>query len=454
MLNITRRSLAALRQRLPTLNADERLIAVGAAWIASFVVLGKLAGAAKEMAIAWRFGVSETVDAYYLATTLIFWMPSTLISVLSIVLVPMLVRIRHADTEPRERFLRELHTSVVFVGLMLGFLSAIIAPFALLHIGDKLSVASRAMAWQLCAGMAPVVPLVLMIGVYSARLMARERQINTLLEGVPAVAILLMVLFWPAGANVGPLLIGTLIGISFQALCLSRLARLADGYSTRARFSWTSPHWHELYKAASVVLIGQFAMSCITPLDQYTAAQLGDGSIATLGYANRLMALLIGVGAIAVARGALPVMSRLHAAGDSMRACEIAFRWAKITLALGILVAAITWLLAPWAIGLLFERGAFTNKDTQQVVHVFRWGLLQLPFYFPGLVFVQLLASHGRYRTIALFAASNLIVKVALNFSLASWIGVAGISLATALMTAWSASCLYYAATRVQAVKS
>src|SRR3546814_4132080 len=48
----------------------------------------------------------------------------------------------------------------------------------------------------------------------------------------------------------------------------------------------------------------------------------------------------------------------------------------------GAVVTAVGWLLAPWGVALLFERGAFTADDTVVVAQVLRWGLLQMPFYF------------------------------------------------------------------------
>jgi putative peptidoglycan lipid II flippase len=438
----------ALRRRIAALQPDHKRIAKGAAWVALFVLVGKLAGAAKEIAVAYRYGVSGPVDAYQLATTLITWLPGTLVSVLSIVLVPMFVRLRQQDAAERRLFFRELQGSVLLIGTVLSAAGILLALFGLPILAGKLSPATRQMAWQFVIGMAPVALLTLMIGVYAARLMARERQANTLLESVPAATILVFVLLWAPGVDIGPLLWGTLVGIAAQSAWLSRLARRADGESARPLFSWRSPHWHELRSAAAVMAVGQFVMSFITPLDQYTAALLGDSSIATLGYANRVIALLLGLGAMAIGRAALPVMADLAAAGQTARAHRIAIQWAVLMLVAGTVVAAVGWLLAPWAIQLLFERGAFTAHDTEIVAGVFRWGLVQVPFYFTALVFVQLLASRGRYDAIALFAASNLAVKFVLNFALSARMGIAGIALATGLMYAWSAGCLYCAAVR------
>jgi putative peptidoglycan lipid II flippase len=434
----------AIRQRLAGAHSDHKRIALGAAWVMGFVLVGRLAGAAKEMAVAWRYGVSETVDAYQLATTLVLWLPGTIVSVLTIVLVPMFVRLRESDQVDRSYFLRELDGTAVVAGAIMAGLSLLLGP------ADKLSAESLQIAWRFTRGMAPLAPLSLMLGVYAARLMARERQINTLLEGVPAIVILLLLLLWSRGTDAAPLLWGTVLGFVIQTVWSWRLAGRTDGAIAMPRFSRRSRHWPELYAATGVMVAGQFVMSLITPLDQYTAAQLGNGAIATLGYANRLITLLTGIGATAIARAILPVMSDLWAAGQREWARDIALKWAAFVSTAGALVAVIAWALAPWGVGLLFERGAFTSKDTQVVAEVFRWGVIQVPFFFAGLVLVQLLAGQGKYSTIALLAASNLVIKLILNPLLSAPMGIVGIELATGLMYAWSTGCLYYAVLRIQ----
>jgi putative peptidoglycan lipid II flippase len=114
---------------------------------------------------------------------------------------------------------------------------------------------------------------------------------------------------------------------------------------------------------------------------------------------------------------------------------------------LGLFAMAISWWLAPWAIKFLFERGAFTAKNTEAVTEVFRYGLIQLPFYFSCLVLVSLLASRRHHKIIAIGASINLFVKVGANYALAPLMGVNGIITATAIMYMSSFIMLYYFAT-------
>src|SRR5690606_29558839 len=181
------------------------------------------------------------------------------------------------------------------------------------------------------------------------------------------------------------------------------------------RLRLSAHQWPDLVKAAGVMLVGQIAMSFVGPIDQYTAANLGDNANATLGYAARLLSLVLGIGAASVGRAALPVLADVQSRGDAAHARAVALKWSVWMLGAGAAAAALGWLLAPWGVALLFERGAFSAQDTQAVAHVLRWGLLQLPFYFGVLILVQLLASQNRYRIMAAIAVANFALKAVMN---------------------------------------
>ena len=71
-----------------------RKIATSFVWISAFVLIGRLASAGKEVTIAWRYGVSETVDAYVLVFNLLNMPVLVWFTVLTAVLVPLVKRWR------------------------------------------------------------------------------------------------------------------------------------------------------------------------------------------------------------------------------------------------------------------------------------------------------------------------------------------------------------------------
>jgi peptidoglycan biosynthesis protein MviN/MurJ (putative lipid II flippase) len=93
---------------------------------------------------------------------------------------------------------------------------------------------------------------------------------------------------------------------------------------------------------------------------------------------------------------------------------------------------------------LLFERGAFTADDTLSVSEVLRVGLLQLPFYFGGLVMVSVLASQREHKLIAIGASLNLLAKLGANLALIPIMGLNGIMAATAVMLMVSFALLWW----------
>ncbi len=409
--------------------------------MAFFLLIGKFAGAAKEMAVAYRYGVSNATDAYQFTMTMANWLPATIVGVLGVVLIPVLVRGRYGNRADWSRFVGEIQAWIVALGLLLAALIYVLWPAVLDLAGRGLTPEARHMSRLLTLAFAPAALLTLLTGISGARLRAHERHINTLLDSVPALAILLWVLADGTRDDVGPLLWGTLVGYAIQSVWLFWLASRADGFRGRPHLSWQSDRWPDLARAAGIMLIGQVAMSFVGPIDQYTAANLGSNANATLGYAARILSLALGIGAASVGRAALPVLADIQGRGDAGYARSMALKWSVLMLVAGAVAALVGWLLAPWGVGLLFQRGAFTAQDTQVVAHVLRWGLVQLPFYFGVLILVQLLASQNRYTLMAVIAVANFLLKAVMNSVLAPWMGTAGIMLATGVMYALSYVC-------------
>ena len=196
----------------------------------------------------------------------------------------------------------------------------------------------------------------------AAWVMASGRYINTLIEAVPAFAILLVILVF-TGGGVAPLLWGTLIGFAAYvvvlAVTLRRMGELAS-----PRFAVTGPRWRQFWSSFGAMAIGQALMTASVIVDQVMAARLAPGTIATLGYANRIIALMLTLGALSVSRATLPVFSAMRAASDP-RLPRVAMQWTGILFFGGAAAAFIAWLFAPWVVELLFQRGAFTAENTR-----------------------------------------------------------------------------------------
>lgn len=433
--------LGAWRSRLPQIHPDHMRIARGAMRISVFVLAGRCAGAFKEMAIAYRYGTGAVVDAYQLTMALVSWLPVAFATVFGIVLVPVFVDLRQQSLQDQARFLGELEAWAIAVGALFTGLLYLGWPLALHLIAGNLSPATQAICHKMIVMMAPMGILMLASCGYASRLQSRERHINTLLDGLPACLVLIFVLFASDHTAMLPLVCGTIGGYILQTFAVRRFSVRIDPIRFKLRLTLKAPQWQRVFRAVRVLMLGQLVMCCTPVLDQFFVARFGDGAIATLGYTNRVLSLLLSMGALAISQATLPILSDIIGSGDAVRARHTALKWTLLMFLLGTAVAGLSWLLAPHIVGLLFQRGAFTARDTVAVAELFRWGQLQLPFYFSGLVLLTLFASAGRYKDMAVIALLSFIVKVGANVIMTRWIGVTGILAGTALMHATTLIC-------------
>lgn len=424
-----------IRQHLADPQSQHRKIAQGFLWVSLFVFLGKLAGAAKEMTIAWRYGVGKTVDAYVFVFNLVSWPVSIWFSVLTVVLLPLAAGLRSDNPSELPRFRAELLGLTLLLGLGLGLLVWLALP-ALLR-SSWLNFSDRALteALSMTAGLALLVPLGFVVSLFSAWLLAAGRHRNTLFEAIPAF-ILMMFLLLPPGLVPEPLIWGTVAGF---ALHMSALAIPVHRYGELRTpvFTQKSPAWRGFWGGISIMAAGQVLMSASSLIDQFFAAALEPGALSVLSYANRILTLILGLGATAVGRATLPVFSEAQIRGAAY-ADRLAMHWAALMFGLGVVGLFVGWIVAPWSVSLLFERGAFTASDTQRVSEIFQISLFQLPFYFSAMVLVTALATQKKYVWITLTAAVNLIIKLVFMYFLVDVYGLKGLVVSTTFMYAAS----------------
>lgn len=394
-----------------------------------FVALGRIAGAAKEIVVAYRYGTSEALDVYTLAFVLVTWAPVIALSLLQSSLVPALTRLDDAENR---RFCKELTGLIAIVGLVASLVLWVAFPY-LTSLFD-LSFAGTAIDefnWALTA-LTPIIGLMCLNAVFSMRLLAHEHHSNTLLEAVPAMVLLSFVLLYPMKEpNLMPLVYGTVIGV-FTHLVVLILVTRRVGLTIGVSFQFVHEQWKPFRQAIGTLLLGAVAMSLVLPIDQLMAAQLDTGSVSTLSYATRLLTLAMGLAITVLTRALLPVLSDGNL-DDSARTL-LAQRWMLMLFAGGLLLVGVGWFVTPAAVSILFERGEFTSIDSENVSRAVRLGLFQVPILFVGTVLVQLFTSMQRYKVIVGSSLVALSAKLSTGIPLANAYGLDGIMISTVLM--------------------
>jgi peptidoglycan biosynthesis protein MviN/MurJ (putative lipid II flippase) len=397
--------------------------------VAAFAVAGKLVTAVKEIAVAWRFGVSVEVDAYLFVFNLLNWVILVWFSVLTVVLIPLEARIRREAPDQLRLFRAELLGAALVLGLLTVAVAKLAIPLLLSSHLIGLPVRTVRLAREIVPGLSWLALPGMLVSLYSTWMMSGGRNANTLLEGVPSMGILVAVL---VASGIGSLVWGTLLGVVLQLVCLA-WPRVSSGEVRAPSLRISSPAWAAFVRGSTTVLAGQAILGVTTLVDQFFAAGLGEGAISSMGYATRVLGLVNGVVAIAVTRSTLPVFSRT-ALIDARRVRTVAIRWTTLLGLAGVAAALTGWALAPWIVRTLFEHGTFGAADTDAVATLLRFGLLQLPFYFASLVLVSLHSSRGGYRVLVVSGALGLLVKLAGIWLLVGALGLKALMISAAMM--------------------
>lgn len=405
-----------------------RRILAGFLAVSGFVAIAKLVGAAKEVVVAWRYGTSAQVDAYVFLFNIVTWPMAVWFSVLMVIAVPLLARLSAASGEQSQLFIQELAGANLLLAGVAALAVIVLLPYGLQRWsglqGEALALAlSWTTPFALLCGLGMVTAL------QSVLILAGGRHENSLLEAVPSL-VLLLVLLLPAGRIGQPLVWGSLAGFAAHLLCTTLLLR-RRGHAVRPRLGFGSTGWRMFRVGLGTMLAAQVLSSGTVLVDQWLAAPLGAGAVSALSYSGRLLALLMGLGAMALGRATLPVLAQAQAA-SGQHAQAVALRWVWWALLGGGALALVASALAEPGVRLLFERGAFGSGDTAVVARALQSGLWQVPAYFAWLVLLSLFSAQNRYGPLLLAGLLGMAAKLAMAWWLVPSWGLQGIMLSSA----------------------
>lgn len=406
-----------------------------------FVFIGKLIGAAKEMAIAWRYGTSDTVDAYVFITNFINWPISIWFGVLSIILIPVCIKSEYESPDDLQRFNSEVLAVTIILCLLLSVCFFIFFPFLVFDSFGPFGMARvndvNRMAYQLLI----LMPLGFLTSLFSVWIMSTRRQSNSIMEAIPA-AVLFISIVAPFPFISEPLIFGTVCGLIFQFMALFYFVwHLQIGLIPL--FSFSSPIWKRILSGIILMTIGQCVMGGGTIIDQLFLIKLGSGQIAIYNYANRIVALIISIGVIVINRATLPAFSIISIRGGNIK--KIATQWCGGLFVCGSFVVVFAWEYAHLIIRIIYEHGAFNPDNTNVVVYLFRLSLLQVPFFLSGMVFASVLASKKKYFLMFLIAVVSVLVKYFILLAFVDEYGIEAIVYSTiGMQLASSLSCWFF----------
>lgn len=393
----------------------------------------KLTVAAKELVVAGYFGTGEVVDAFLIAFLLPMFAINVLVGSFSAAMMPTYIHTRDgAGVVAAQR----LFSSVMTLGILFLITAAVVlaalAPVLLPLLGSGFSAQTMALTQSLFYWLLPVLVLTGIGHLYATAMNASERFATVALAPAitPICAVVVLVLLvdkWGIHALAG----GTVLGAAIELTILAKAATRRD-VPLLPRWSGMTDELRVVIGQYAPMVAGAFLMSGTVLVDQAMAAMLEPGSVATLNYANKVVALILGIGAMALGTAVLPHFSRMVADEDWAGVRHTFRTYARLIVLISVPITAVLFLFSESIIGMLFERGAFSTEDTNVVSQVQAFYVLQVPFYILGILTVRLISSLKANHILMWGAVISLPLNILLNYIFIQWMGVSGIALSTA----------------------
>jgi putative peptidoglycan lipid II flippase len=229
--------------------------------------------------------------------------------------------------------------------------------------------------------------------------------------------------------------IATLIGGLLQlAVQLPSLRRV--GFRFHPDFKWRDPGVRTILGMMGPAMIAASAVQVNVAVNSIFASGLGDGPIAWLNIAFRLMQLPLGIFGVAVATVTLPLVSRSAAVGNTSEFRSALAHSVRLVLLLTIPAAIGLIILAEPIIQLIYQHGRFTHEATIQTAAALRCYAIGLAGYSADKVLAPAFYALDK-RHLPMFVS---LTSIAVNFSL-NWfftfhlhLGHRGLALSTSLV--------------------
>ncbi|HUR40123.1 MAG TPA: murein biosynthesis integral membrane protein MurJ [Verrucomicrobiae bacterium] len=178
-------------------------------------------------------------------------------------------------------------------------------------------------------------------------------------------------------------------GIVQLAFLLPGIARL--GLLSRPRWGWSDPQVRKIMRLMVPIMIGSSASQFSLILDTIVASFLpGDGNVAWLWYADRLMEFPLGTFSVAIATVLLPSLARAHVRPDAGASFRATLDWGlRLVLLIGLPAMLGLLLLAGPMVSTIYQHGVVTPRD----VTMTSWALAAYAVGFLGFSLVKVLVT-------------------------------------------------------------
>ncbi len=399
----------------------------------------------KELMVASTFGTGDALEAFLIAFMVPIFVINFVVQPMKTALMPTYIKVK--KQEGREAA-ESLISGVLYICLLIligvTVLLYITAPYLIPVLASGFSPEKIDLTLSLYYALIPIVLINGMIYIFSSLLDSEEKFAVSALAPVAVPSMTLLALFFLSPVwGIYAMVLGNVTGFIIQAAILFRVLKKHD---IKLRLAWTgmTDSLRQKFGQYGYLVSSSFLTFGKGLVNQAMAATLVAGSIASLGYGNRVVELILGVGVTSLGTAVLPYFSKMVAEDDWAGISHTLKKYSLYILGISI---PLTYLIFVWSetfIGFIFQRGQFSQEDSILVGQILSFYSLQIPFKALNILGLNLLAASRQNKVLLIIAAISLTGNILLNFYFMKTMDVKGIALATSCADALTTLLVYF----------
>lgn len=407
-------------------------ILINVVTVGIMTILVKGFGFYKEMEIGSHFGLSEILDTFLIALLIPGFINTVFMSSFQNVFIPNYI----AETRTTTTVASFLSACII-ITFGLGILLMLISYFCTDIFLESVFKNHNLQYYQLIRSQFYIIlPCVifwsfssLFSGILETKGFFGYSAISSVFT---SIAILVCLFFFKNQMSYSLLAIGTLVG-SIIELIYILLVSFYKKTVQIAKPNFKSVNIRMVYKQLPSKIGSGFLTGSTGFVNQFFAAQLVVGSIASFSYGMKIPSFLATILVLSIGNVVLPYFSTL-VQENRAKAYRVLYQTLAITSVVSLFIAGILFLCSDAIISFLFERGNFTAQNTLVVSHIQKIVLIYIPFYIATIIIIKFLTSINKNSYMFYASVINFILSVTLNYFLAKKFAIYGLAIATTLV--------------------
>ena len=404
------------------------------------LILVKILGQAREMAIAAFFGTSDAANAYVIASQLpVNFFDMILGTAVSSAFIPVFNKYLECENLNRANLFASRFLNIIIIAsTFISGLGMVFAPYIIGFFSPDMTAGAKDIAVVLLRIMFPIMIFTgvafTLVGVLQS---LGEFKIPAMMSLISNAICILYLFTLNRYFGIYGLAVAFLLGWIMQFLVLV-LPSKKRGFV----YTCGKKLWDDGLKTVATLALPVLLSSWVQPINTMVNMALAsgkEGGIASLNYANRLYIIAASVFAVSITNYIFPKLSQMNVRGERENWSKTVAGGLKYVVMI-VLPMALTFILqGKEIIRIVYQRGAFTETDVAVTSCAIFFYSLGMIFYSLQEICNKAFYSIESMKTPMLASIGSILTNVVLSYALSSRMGISGLALAASVAACvWS----------------